>query len=67
IIWGVIGPARLFSQGQVYYALVFFFLIGFLVIFSRTGTIPPASAINYVPWTIVMFIFQYVICWCHFS
>jgi len=30
IIWGVIGPQRQFSQGQIYYALVFFFLIGFL-------------------------------------
>ena len=30
IIWGVIGPARQFSQGQIYYGLVFFFLIGFL-------------------------------------
>ncbi|THH07611.1 hypothetical protein EW146_g9262 [Bondarzewia mesenterica] len=26
--WGVIGPARQFSKGQMYYALVFFFLIG---------------------------------------
>ncbi|KAK0474626.1 OPT oligopeptide transporter protein-domain-containing protein [Armillaria novae-zelandiae] len=82
IIWGVIGPVRPFSQGQVYYALVFFFLIGFAcqvisylislkwpnsiiryvnfpVIFSGRGAIPPASAINYVPWTIVAFIFQY--------
>ncbi|KAK0474638.1 OPT oligopeptide transporter protein-domain-containing protein [Armillaria novae-zelandiae] len=90
IIWGVIGPARPFSQRQIYYALVFFFLIGFacpvisyliswkwpnsivrsvnfLVIFSGTGTIPPASAVNYVPWAIVTFIFQYVICQRHFS
>ncbi|KIP12223.1 hypothetical protein PHLGIDRAFT_32874 [Phlebiopsis gigantea 11061_1 CR5-6] len=28
IIWGVIGPARQFSQGQIYYGLVFFFLAG---------------------------------------
>jgi len=84
IIWGVIGPARQFSSGQIYSALTFFFLIGFLcplvawmihlkwpnsfiryinfpVIFSGTGAIPPASAINYVPWAIVGFIFQYVI------
>ena len=26
--WGVIGPQRLFSHGQLYYGLVFFFLIG---------------------------------------
>ncbi|KAI0076152.1 OPT oligopeptide transporter [Panus rudis PR-1116 ss-1] len=28
IIWGVIGPARQFSRGQIYYGLVFFFLLG---------------------------------------
>jgi OPT family oligopeptide transporter len=30
IIWGVIGPARQFSQGQMYYGLCFFFLAGAL-------------------------------------
>ncbi|KAL4247172.1 oligopeptide OPT transporter family protein [Abortiporus biennis] len=90
IIWGVIGPARQFSQGQIYYGLLFFFLIGavcpavayfislkwpnsiikyinFPVIFNGTGLIPPASAVNYVPWTIVGFIFNYVIRRRHFS
>ncbi|KDR72867.1 hypothetical protein GALMADRAFT_228557 [Galerina marginata CBS 339.88] len=90
IIWGVIGPARQFSKGQVYYALCLFFLVGiicpavtyflslkfpnswlrylnFPVIFSGTGAIPPASAVNYVPWAIVGFIFQYVIRRRHFS
>ena len=90
IIWGVIGPALQFSKGQLYYGLVFFFLIGalapaasyfislkwpntilkyvnFPVIFSGTGYIPPASAVNYVPWAIVGFIFQYVIRRRHFS
>jgi len=90
IIWGVIGPARQFSKGQVYYALTIFFLVGFIcpvityafslkfpnswlrylnfpVIFSGTGSIPPASAVNYVPWGIVGFIFQYVIRRRHFS
>jgi OPT family small oligopeptide transporter len=90
IIWGVIGPALQFSKGQIYYPLVFFFLIGaiapvityfisrkwpntilkyinFPVIFSGTGYIPPATAVNYVPWAIVGFIFQYVIRRRHFS
>ncbi|KAL5530115.1 hypothetical protein ACEPAF_6372 [Sanghuangporus sanghuang] len=31
------------------------------VIFAGTGWIPPATAGNYVPWTLVGFIFQYVI------
>lgn len=39
----------------------------FPVIFSGTGAIPPATAVNYVPWTIVGFIFQYVIRRRHFS
>ncbi|KAG6868859.1 hypothetical protein C0993_008988 [Termitomyces sp. T159_Od127] len=60
IIWGVIGPARQFSKGQIYYG-------NFPVIFSGTGYIPPASAVNYVPWTIVGFIFQYVMRRRHFS
>lgn len=29
IIWGVIGPQRQFSLGQLYYSLMFFFIIGF--------------------------------------
>ncbi|CCM05021.1 uncharacterized protein FIBRA_07220 [Fibroporia radiculosa] len=89
-IWGVIGPARQFSKGQIYYGLVWFFLVGavcpavawaisrrwpnsfikyvnFPVIFSGTGAIPPASAVNYVPWAIVGFIFNYVIRRRHFS
>ncbi|KAJ7449464.1 OPT oligopeptide transporter protein-domain-containing protein [Mycena galericulata] len=77
IIWGVIGPRLMFSQGQTYYPLVFFFLVGaaapliawtlnrrypnsFLkyvnpVIFNGTGLIPPATALNYVPWAAVGF------------
>ncbi|CAK5284572.1 unnamed protein product [Mycena citricolor] len=30
ILWGVIGPAKIFSKGQLYYGLTYFFLIGFL-------------------------------------
>jgi len=113
IIWGVIGPQRQFSQGQIYYGILylvgsthvcpyilkqtlflaglsFFFLVGFAaplltwfislkwpnswlryvnwpVILSGVGLIPPASAVNYVPWAIVGFIFQYVIRRRHFS
>lgn len=28
IIWGAIGPGRQFSHGQIYYGLLFFFIIG---------------------------------------
>ncbi|KAJ7715381.1 small oligopeptide transporter [Mycena metata] len=37
------------------------------VIFNGTGLIPPATAINYVPWAGVGFIFQYVIRRRHFA
>lgn len=90
IIWGVIGPARLFSQGHMYYGLVFFFLagallpltqyilhkkfnIGFLkylnfpLIFTGTGNMPPATPLNYVPWVIMCFLFNYVIRRRHFG
>ena len=41
--------------------------VNFPVIFSGTGSIPPATAINYVPWAIVGFIFNYIIRRRHFS
>ncbi|KAH9911356.1 OPT oligopeptide transporter [Epithele typhae] len=90
IVWGVIGPQRQFSPGQIYHSLTYFFLIGalcpvaaytaslwwphsflryvnFPVIFNGTSYIPPASAVNYVPWTIVGFVFNFFIRRRHFS
>ncbi|PCH34542.1 OPT oligopeptide transporter [Wolfiporia cocos MD-104 SS10] len=90
IVWGVIGPARQFSKGQIYYGLTFFFVVGavcplvsylaarrwphsllkyvnFPVIFNGTSYIPPASAVNYVPWAIVGFVFNFLIRRRHFS
>jgi len=84
IIWGVIGPRRLFSHGQLYYGLIFSFLAGtvfpliqwtlhkkfgmkflkylnFPVLFAGIGFIPPATPINYVPWMLICFLFNYVI------
>lgn len=37
------------------------------LILGGTGNIPPATAVNFVPWAIVGFIFQYVIRRHHFS
>ena len=37
------------------------------LIFSGVGSIPPATPVNYVPWAIVGFIFQYVVRRKHFS
>lgn len=35
--------------------------LNFPLIFSGVGQIPPATAVNYVPWAVVGFSFQYVI------
>lgn len=127
VVWGVIGPARQFSQGQIYYGELYTARPGcyvsvtqfyeqvwcssssavlsvrqlctsipgntpiapseissmtqlhtmclyradpgysFPVIFSGTAAIPPATAVNYVPWAIIGFIFQFVIRRRHFS
>jgi hypothetical protein len=80
----------LFSHGQLYYALVFFFILGaiapfiqwvlhkklkmnslkdlnFALIFGATGALPPATPLNYVPWVLVCFLFNYVIRRRHFA
>ncbi|KAG8946224.1 hypothetical protein FRC04_011970 [Tulasnella sp. 424] len=49
------------------YPTSWFKYINLPVIFNGTGLIPPASAINYVPWTIVGFIFQYIVRRRHFA
>ncbi|KAE9383193.1 OPT oligopeptide transporter [Gymnopus androsaceus JB14] len=93
ILWGVIGPVRIFSKGSTYYGESTFLLprwfglvapilhwiahvkrpsswtryINFPLIFTGTGLLPPATSINYVPWAIVGFIFQYLIRRRHFS
>ncbi|KAN0137489.1 oligopeptide transporter, partial [Lactarius tabidus] len=84
IIWGVIGPQRLFSHGQRYYGLVFLFLLGavlpiiqwilhkrfrfailrylnFPLLFTALLEMPPATPLNFVPWVLVCFLFNYVI------
>ncbi|KJA17684.1 hypothetical protein HYPSUDRAFT_170303 [Hypholoma sublateritium FD-334 SS-4] len=41
--------------------------LNFPLVFSGVGQIPPATAVNYVPWAIIGFIFQYVVRRKHFS
>jgi len=41
--------------------------LNFPLIFTGVGQIPPATAVNYVPWAIIGFIFQYVVRRKHFS
>ena len=51
------------SRGRYYTDTVY----SIPVILNGTGLIPPATAENYVPWSIIGFIFQYVIRRRHFS
>lgn len=83
IIWGVVGPQKMFSRGQLYDPLYYFFLLGVLIpvpfwlltrrypkaaiwrsintplILSGTGSIPPATGVNYSAYALVGFIFNY--------
>jgi OPT family small oligopeptide transporter len=84
LVWGGIGPARIFNFGEIYYPMLYFFLIGAIlpipfwlaarrwphswfkfvnipVFMAGTGNLPPAAPINYSSWTLVGFIFQYLI------
>jgi OPT family oligopeptide transporter len=70
IVWGVIGPARQFSKGQVYYALMFFFLVGavcpvipYLVLLKYPNSwlkyFKFASAVFFIPYCVKrLFFFQ---------
>ncbi|KAH8651252.1 OPT family small oligopeptide transporter [Xylariales sp. PMI_506] len=84
IIWGLVGPSRIFSPGQIYSGLFIFFGIGAIVpvifwfaarkwpkspmkyliapiIFGGSGSIPPATPLNYLSWGIVGYVFQHLI------
>ena len=55
IIWGVIGPARQFSAGQIYNKLLWFFLIGATVpiisYFAQKRF--PNSFLKYLHWPVI--------------
>jgi len=63
---GTIAPVIPWLLGKRWPNSIFKY-INLPVIFNGTGLIPPATAINYVPWAGVGFIFQYVIRRRHFS
>jgi OPT family small oligopeptide transporter len=47
VIWGLIGPMRIFSPGQIYYKLLYFFIIGALapvVFYFLTRAFPKSPA-----------------------
>ncbi|KAF3917703.1 hypothetical protein AA313_de0210203 [Arthrobotrys entomopaga] len=55
IIWGVIGPARMFGAGQIYSGLMWFFLIGAIVpvITYYLNRRFPKSFLSYVCWPVI--------------
>jgi len=89
LIWGGIGPTRIFTQG-LYHPLLWFFLIGaglpipfyylakryptsgfkYVIIpvcFTGTGSLPPATGINFSSWFMVGITFMYFIRRYHFG
>lgn len=54
IIWGVIGPQRQFSHGQIYYGLLFFFLIGALLPLMNWLILKkwPNSLVKHINWPV---------------
>ncbi|KAG0463101.1 hypothetical protein HPP92_021577 [Vanilla planifolia] len=75
IIWGLVGPMRMFGKLGYYSAINFFFLIGLLLpipywflsnihiplIVSGAGGIPPAHTVNYITWGADGIFFNYYI------
>ncbi|PWN29400.1 small oligopeptide transporter [Jaminaea rosea] len=55
IIWGLLGPARNFSGGQVYNAFLYFFLVGAIVPIPTYFLAKryPKSWIRYVNWPVI--------------
>ncbi|KAJ5729537.1 uncharacterized protein N7483_004045 [Penicillium malachiteum] len=52
LIWGVIGPARLFSPGQIYSNLLWFFLVGPVVVVATYLLGRRWKAANYISWPV---------------
>ncbi|RRT61169.1 hypothetical protein GW17_00034924 [Ensete ventricosum] len=85
VIWGLIGPRRIFGDLGTYSNINWFFLAGALapllvwlahkafpqqewirlinmpVLIGATGSMPPATAVNYTTWVFVGFLSGYVI------
>ncbi|THH02009.1 hypothetical protein EW026_g784 [Hermanssonia centrifuga] len=55
IIWGVIGPARQYSSGQLYNQLMWFFLIGAAIpiVSYFVQKLYPGSILKYVNWPLI--------------
>ncbi|KAK9147220.1 hypothetical protein Scep_005977 [Stephania cephalantha] len=85
VLWGLIGPRRIFGPLGTYGAMNWGFLVGAIapiivwvfhkaypekkwiplinmpVVFSATGMIPPASAVNYTTWIFLAFVSGFLV------
>ncbi|PBK98438.1 OPT oligopeptide transporter [Armillaria gallica] len=66
-IIGVVCPVLAYYISRKFRRNGWLSYLTFPIIFSGTGYMPPASAVNYVPWAAVGFIFQFYIRRYHFS
>lgn len=55
VVWGLIGPARHFSKGQIYFALVFLFPVGAIcpVLHWLVTKRYPRSVLNYINFPLI--------------
>uniref|UniRef100_A0A7N2MWS8 Uncharacterized protein n=1 Tax=Quercus lobata TaxID=97700 RepID=A0A7N2MWS8_QUELO len=58
VIWGLVGPKRIFGSLGSYEAMNWFFLG---VLLGATGMMPPATPLNYNVWIAVGTIFNYFV------
>ncbi|XP_074571380.1 oligopeptide transporter 7-like [Curcuma longa] len=85
VIWGLVGPRRIFGDLGTYAAINWFFLVGAVgpllvwlahrafpdkewirlinmpILIGATGSMPPATAVNYTMWSLVGFLSGYVV------
>lgn len=85
VIWGLIGPRRIFGNEGTYGAINWFFLGGAIapllvwlaqktfpnqdwirlinmpVLIGATGSMPPATAVNYTTWILIGFLSGFVV------
>ncbi|KAI2789294.1 Glutathione transporter 1 [Penicillium oxalicum] len=54
LIWGAIGPGRLFSPGQIYGKLLWFFLVGPALVIATYLLGRRWTRVNYVSWPVAL-------------
>ncbi|KAF8267865.1 OPT oligopeptide transporter protein-domain-containing protein [Lactarius quietus] len=69
LVFFLAGTLLLLGQWVLHKKFKFGFLkyLNFPLIFTGTANLQPATLLNYVPWVLVCFMFNYVIHCCHFG